>query len=69
MSKTGERETLSTWLDAHDAALVRARARAADRTVAAEIRQAMRGYFGRTSGDAADECQQVPSEPSLPSAA
>lgn len=56
-SKSGERETLSTWLDAHDAALVRARARAADRTTSAEIRQALRGYLGH--GD--DEAAAVPS--------
>jgi hypothetical protein len=66
-SKNPERVTISTWLDPDDAELVRARARAADRTVAAEVRVAMRGYFGRLPGDAAGEYQQV--EASFSSAA
>lgn len=49
MSKTaaarGQGSVLSTYLAPPDAAAVRARARAADRTVAAEIRRAVRAYL------------------------
>jgi plasmid stability protein len=38
--------TLGTCLTTDEADLVRARAAAADRTVSAEIRRALRGYLG-----------------------
>jgi hypothetical protein len=38
-------ETISTYLEAHDAALLRARARDADRSTAAEVRVALRDYL------------------------
>jgi hypothetical protein len=41
---------LSTYLPAPDAALVRDRAKAAERTVAAELRLALREYLDRSGG-------------------
>lgn len=42
-------EVVSTWLPHADAAALRARAAAADRSIAAELRRALRPYLSRTS--------------------
>lgn len=41
----GSGVTLATYLSPADAATLRARAEAADRSIAAEIRRALRGYL------------------------
>jgi hypothetical protein len=46
----GDAVTLGTCLRPDEAALIRSRAAAADRTVSAEIRRALRGYL-KTGGD------------------
>jgi plasmid stability protein len=51
LAKTGV--TVATWLRPDEAALLRARADAADRSVAAEIRRALRDHLG-TDQDSAD---------------
>lgn len=45
------RETISTYLDCTDAELLRARAKASERTIAAEVRVALRDYL-KSSGAA-----------------
>jgi hypothetical protein len=52
-SKDPERVLISTYLPSRDAALIHARARAGDRSVAGEIRHALRGYLGREDDEAA----------------
>jgi plasmid stability protein len=39
------RQVISTWVSSEDADVIRARAAAADRTVAAEVRRALREYL------------------------
>lgn len=50
-----DREVISTWLPAREAAILRDRAAASDRSVAAEVRRALRPYFTSETPAGQDE--------------
>ena len=54
------REIVSTWLPAHEAAIVRERAAAGDRSIAAELRRALRPYLTNETPAGQDEGLEKP---------